>query len=115
MNQANRNSIRSKTDSKDPGTAVTPQGPAPSTREQAPIWLSALEAAHCRALAHGMHHEVRWLALAGRALYTNYGHSPEWIEPLDVILPAGCTLAVHWAPGDTEFTLEVHADREKCA
>jgi hypothetical protein len=55
------------------------------------------------------------MALAGRALYTNYGHAAEWIEPLDVVLPAASTLAVHWAPGETEFTLEVYADTEKCA
>ncbi|MDE3168245.1 MAG: hypothetical protein KGN36_20750 [Acidobacteriota bacterium] len=112
MTQANLKTMGFNTDPQDPAGAARHGA---DRREQAPIWLAALEAAGCRALARGMHHEVRWHAAAGRAIYTNDGRHPEWIEPLDVILPAGNTLAVHWAPGATEFTLEVWADREKCA
>ena len=84
-------------------------------REPAPVWLAALMAVNCQARSNGLHHEVCWDAVAGRAIYTNFGSHTENIEPLGVSLPAGDTLAVHWAPGETAYTVEVYSDTEKCA
>jgi hypothetical protein len=86
-----------------------------SCTEPAPVWLAALRAVGCQAWSNGLDHEVGWHAVAGRAVYTNFGRHPESIEPLGVYLPAGATLAVHWAPGETAYTLEVYSDTEKCA
>jgi hypothetical protein len=86
-----------------------------SYTEPVPLWLAALRAVGCQARSNGLHHEVGWHAVADRAIYTNFGRHPERIEPLGVYLPAGATLAVHWAPGETAYTLEVYWDTEKCA
>jgi hypothetical protein len=86
-----------------------------SCTEPAPVWLAALLAVRCQARSNGFHHEIGWNAVAGRAVYTNFGSHPEKIEPLGVNLPVGATLAVHWAPGETAYTLEVYSDNEKCA
>jgi hypothetical protein len=86
-----------------------------SCTEPAPVWLAALRAVGCEARSNELQHEVGWHAVAGRAVYTNFGRHPEKIEPLGVNLPAGATLAVHWAPGETAYTLEVYSDTEKCA
>jgi hypothetical protein len=94
--------------------AVRPQEKLSYT-EPAPVWLAALRAVGCQARSNGFLHEVGWHAVADRAIYTNFGRHPERIEPLGVYLPAGATLAVHWAPGDTAYTLEVYSDTEKCA
>ena len=83
--------------------------------EQAPIWLAALMAVNCQAQSDGLHHEICWNAVAGRAVYTNFGSHAENIEPLGVNLPAGDTLAVYWSPGETAYTVEVYSDAEKCA
>ena len=84
-------------------------------REPAPVWLAALMAVNCQARSSGWHHDVCWDAVAGRAIYTNFGSHTENIEPLGVSLSAGDTLAVYWAPGETAYTVEVQSDTEKCA
>jgi hypothetical protein len=83
--------------------------------EAAPVWMSALIAANCQARSNGLQHTVRWRALSGRAIYTNFGSYTEQIEPLGVHLPAGDTVAVFWSPGETGYTVEVYSDAEKCA
>src|SRR5678815_2859378 len=65
-------------------------------REPAPVWLAALLAVNCQARSNGLHHDVCWHAVSGRAIYTNFGSHTENIEPLGVSLPAGDTLAVYW-------------------
>jgi len=87
----------------------------PSAGDPAPVWLAALVAAGCQARSFGLNHKIDWHAVSGRAIYTNFGRHPESIEPLGVSLPAGDTVAVHWAPGETEYTIEVYSDEEKCA
>jgi hypothetical protein len=83
--------------------------------DPAPVWLAALMAVNCQARSNGLHHDVCWHAVAGRAVYTNFGAHSENIEPLGVNLPAGDTLAVYWSPGETAYTVEVYSDTEKCA
>ena len=96
-------------------TGMRPQQEKLLYTEPAPVWMAALRAVGCQARSNGLHHDVGWHAVAGRAVYTNFGRHPEKIEPLGVNLPAGATLAVHWAPGETAYTLEVYSDAEKCA
>ncbi len=91
-----------------------PQEPR-SCSEPTPVWLAALVAVNCRAHRNTLSHEVCWQPIGGRALYTNYGRYTETIEPLGVNVPAGGTLAVHWSPGETAYTLEVYSPEEKCA
>ena len=43
------------------------------------------------------------------------GAETEQIEPLDVILQGGETLAVSWIPGETAYTMEVFRRFECCA
>jgi hypothetical protein len=86
-----------------------------NSRAAAPVWLAALMAVNCQARGNGLRHDVCWQAVAGRALYTNFGSHAENIEPLGVSLPAGDTLAVYWSPGETAYTVEVYSDTEKCA
>ena len=83
--------------------------------EPAPVWLAALLAVRCQARSQGIHHEVRWRAVSGRAVYTNFASGTERIEPLGVSLQAGDTLAVWWDPGETAYTMEVYSNSEKCA
>ena len=83
--------------------------------EPAPVWLAALVAARCRAQSQATYHEIRWRAVRGRAVYTNFGPCTERIEPLGVDLPAGDTVAVWWEHGDTAYATEVYSDSEKCA
>ena len=83
--------------------------------KHAPVWLAALVAASCRAQCQGTYHEIRWRAVSGRAVYTNFGLCTERIEPLGVDLPAGDTVAVWWEHGDTAYAMEVYSDSEKCA
>jgi len=84
-------------------------------RDGAPVWLAALMAVNCQARSNGLHHDVCWHAVAGRAVYTNFGSHPENIEPLGVNLSPGDTLAVYWSPGETAYTVEVYSDTEMCA
>jgi len=83
--------------------------------ESLPIWLSVLMATSCQARSHDSNHDVRWDRVAGRAVYTNFGHDAERIEPFGVSLSVGETLAVYWVPGETAYTLEVYSQTEKCA
>ena len=78
---------------------------APS--EAVPIWFAALIGAHCQALVNGRPRTVRWNCVSGRAHYTNFGPETETIQPLDIRLQGGHTLAVSWAAGETAYTLEV--------
>jgi hypothetical protein len=88
---------------------------ANSHSEAAPVWLAALMAVNCQARSNGFRRDICWQAVAGKALYTNFGSHAENIEPLGVSLAAGDTLAVYWLPGETAYTLEVYSDEEKCA
>jgi hypothetical protein len=106
---------RHATSSSSLSLSVTQQAESSTKIEPSPVWLAALMAVRCQARSNGFHHEVRWHAVAGRAVYTNFGRHTERIEPLDVNLPAGDTLAVYWTPGETAYTLEVYSDAEKCA
>ena len=83
--------------------------------DPAPVWLAALVAVNCQARSNGFHHDICWHAMAGRAVYTNFGSHAENIEPLGVNLPPGDTLAVYWSPGETAYTVEVYSDTEMCA
>jgi hypothetical protein len=76
--------------------------------EPAPIWMAALLATGCEALANGSNHAVRWDCASGRAMYTNHSAEAEVIHPLGVRLQCGDTLAVTWMPGETAYTLEVY-------
>jgi hypothetical protein len=76
-----------------------------------PIWLAALAAARCMAHDGSQGHSVSWDCISGRAVYTNGGANPEWIEPLGVYLRTGQTLAVYWIPGETAYTVEVYGER----
>jgi hypothetical protein len=95
--------------------AARPRQESLTGTEPAPVWLAALMAVNCQARSNGLHHDICWHAVAGRAVYTNFGNHAENIEPLGVSLPAGDTLAVYWSPGETAYTVEVYSDREKCA
>jgi len=77
-------------------------------RAATPIWMAALGAAACHATRGGEAHAVRWDCISGRAVYTNAGEDVETIHPLGVSLASGQTLSVRWAPGDTDYTLEVY-------
>jgi hypothetical protein len=83
--------------------------------ELPPIWLAALVASRCQANRNGEGHAIRWTSVSGRALYTNAGADAEWIQSLGVNLLGGQTLAVYWLPGETDYTLEVYRQGEKCA
>ena len=83
--------------------------------EPLPIWLAVLMATSCQARSNTSNHDVRWDRVAGRAVYTNFGHDAERIEPLGVSLSVGETLAVYWNPGETAYTMEVYSQTEKCA
>jgi len=87
----------------------------PASNEPAPVWLAALMAAGCQAKSLELAHDICWRAVAGRAVYTNFGSHAENIEPLGVHLGAGETLAVSWMPGETAYTVEVQSNSEKCA
>ena len=88
---------------------------APMYAEPTPIWLAALIASRCLAVADGVGNPVRWRHLSGRALYTNLRSTTETIEPLGVSLQQGHTLAVSWIPGDTAYTIEVFQPYDRCA
>lgn len=81
--------------------------PEPRTARPAPIWLAALLATPCQAVANGEDRAILWDCASGRAMYTNSSAEIELIEPLGVELRAGDTLAVSWMPGETAYTLEV--------
>jgi hypothetical protein len=83
--------------------------------EPAPIWLAALIASRCAAKVEGGIHSVEWNHVRGRAIYTNAGVEPEWIQPLGVRLAGGDTVAVSWLPGETAYTVEIIRQRELCA
>lgn len=86
-----------------PAGAHEPRGAG----EPIPIWLAALIASRCQVSRNGQDRAVRWRCVSGRATYTNAGSEAELIEPLGVCLESGHTLAVTWAPGQSEYTLEV--------
>jgi hypothetical protein len=81
--------------------------PAGSISGAAPVWLAALAAARCQAVANGRSHVIRWDWALGRALYTNRSATTEFIRPLGVQLQGGETLAVSWMPGESAYKLEV--------
>src|SRR5262249_9495237 len=96
------------------------RGPASVETNQAsgeptPIWLAALIASRCHASVNGEGHAVSWNCISGRAFYTNDSSEAELIQPLGVCLKGGHTLAVTWAPGETEYTIEVFGGLEHCA
>ena len=82
--------------------------------EPMPIWFAALAATPCQANAGGQERAVRWECVAGRALYTNVGTDTEVIQPLDVRLMAGYTLAVYWSPGETAYSMETYRQTNLC-
>ena|ERR1019366_7414481 len=99
----------------DAGLVRTPLPEASRPGEPHPIWLAALFATSCEARRNGENHAVRWNWVSGRALYTNAGRDAEHIEPLDVHLMGGHTMAVYWMPGETAYTVEVYRQTELCA
>jgi len=80
-----------------------------------PVWLGALLSAPCQAIGNGESRTVRWDCSSGKAVYTNAGTRSERIEPLGVVLEAGHALAVHWPPGESEYSLEVFRQYDQCA
>jgi len=80
-----------------------------------PIWFAALVSARCRVNGNGEEHIVGWSCVSDKALYTNEGAAAEWIQPLGVRLLGGQTLVVDWLPGETDYTVEVYGQSEKCA
>jgi len=83
--------------------------------EPVPIWLAALMAARCAALANGEGHVVPWSHVRGRAWYTNSGAETEILQPLGVRLGGGQTVAVSWCRGETAYTVEVYPQRKRRA
>jgi hypothetical protein len=83
--------------------------------EPVPVWLAALIAARCAAMADGGIRAVQWNHVRGRAIYTNSGVETELIQPLGVRLAGGDTVAVSWLPGETAYTVEVIRQRGLCA
>jgi hypothetical protein len=79
--------------------------------EPQPIWMAVLVSACCQAAGGGRKQAIRWEWVAGRALYVNTSVGPEWIEPLGVNLKSGHTLAVHWAAGETGYSVETYRQR----
>jgi hypothetical protein len=96
----------------EPVLCIPPTVPA---GEPIPIWLAALIASRCQAVASGEDHMVRWDHVSGRALYTNSGTEMETIEPLGVRLQQGHTVAVSWVPGETAYTVEIYRQYDRCA
>jgi len=82
----------------------------PETRHTpgAPVWMAALAATGCQAISDRGCHSIGWQWEKGRAMYTNAGANPEWIQPLGVTLAGGETLSVTWDAGETAYTLDVH-------
>jgi hypothetical protein len=80
-----------------------------------PVWLAALLAARCQALANGEERVVRWSHVRGRAVYTNAGADAEVIQPFGIHLEGGHTVAVSWIPGETAYTVEVFRRYDHCA
>ena len=76
-------------------------------REAVPIWFAALVGACCQALVNGKRHTVRWNCVSGRAQYTNFGPDTAVIQPLGIRLNGGHTLAVSWARGEFDYTMQV--------
>jgi hypothetical protein len=97
------------------GPVRTPLPEPNRPSEPVPIWLAVLHATACKAKRNGENHTVRWEWVSGRALYTNAGLDVERIEPLGVSLMGGHTVAVHWMPGETAYTVEVYRQTELCA
>jgi len=101
------------------GSACRPatRTPEPLTcTEAAPVWFAVLMASECRAVGSGEDRPIRWDYVSGRAFYTNRSAVAESIHPLGVELARGDTLAVSWAPGHTEYTIEVFTlDSEQVA
>ena len=83
--------------------------------EAAPIWFAVLSAAQCRAAGNGEPREVRFNLVSGRAVYTNTGAQAERVQPLDVQVESGHTLAVFWVPGETAYSTEVYRQPTLCA
>jgi hypothetical protein len=97
------------------GLVRTPLPEASRPIDAVPIWLAALHATACKAKGNGQNRIVHWNWVSGRALYTNAGMNAERIEPLGVNLKGGHTVAVHWMPGETAYTVEVYQQSELCA
>ena len=76
-------------------------------RHPAPIWMAALLASSCRALAGESEHPIRWDCGSDCALYTNRSAEAEVVDPFGVTLQGGDTLAVSWMAGETGYNLEV--------
>ena len=79
--------------------------------DPAPIWMAALLATCCQAVAGDGDHAVLWNCVSGRAMYTNHSAEAEFIQPLGVRLQGGDTLAVSWMPGETAYTVEVYTHK----
>ena len=75
--------------------------------DEPPIWMAALLAVRCQAVADREERSVRWDCTSGRATYTNQSEETEFIQPLGVRLEGGDTLAVWWQPGETAYTWEI--------
>lgn len=88
--------------------------PAARSVETPPIWLAALLASQCHAVAEGEESAIHWNCASGRALYTNQSAATALIRPLGVELPGGGTLAVSWATGESAYTLEILTDEAPC-
>ena len=98
------------------GPSILPMAPAVDLiPEPVPVWLAALIASRCAAMAGDGLHAVEWNHVRGRAIYTNSSVETELIQPLGVRLAGGDTVAVSWTPGETAYTVEVIRSRELCA
>jgi hypothetical protein len=76
-----------------------------------PVWMDALLSADCRAVSAGREQAISWEWKAGRAVYSNTSSETEVIHPLGVRLPNGHTIALHWAPTETAYTVETYPAR----
>ena len=76
-----------------------------------PVWMDALLNADCRAVSAGREQPISWEWKAGRAVYSNTSSETEVIHPLGVRLPNGHTIALHWAPAETTYTVETYPAR----
>jgi hypothetical protein len=76
-----------------------------------PVWLAALAGACCHAVSSKGARTICWEWLQGHAIYFNISKESERIQPLEVDLPSGHTIAVSWAPSETTYSVKTFPGR----
>lgn len=70
-----------------------------------PIWFSALLAAECMERAPYSTHLVDWRLDGALAKYTNCHTEPITLDPFNIVVDPGKSLAVLWEPGMSTYTV----------